>query len=172
MRILTIYSIFFVISTILFSILFYYFTIKVDINKIKNNPIYFNSNNSSRDYTIIHYLMFCNAIHDGVVIREGILQPNIAISVYRPTVGECNDHPDLTAFGYKIDLTDPYKHRYCAVSRDLRHLKGKTIYIGGCDYLSGFYIVADLMNKRWINAVDILIDTNMQIGKWNGEIYY
>jgi len=66
-----------------------------------------------------------------------------------------------------LDLSNPYKHRIIAVSRDLlrKFPMGTRVRIEGTSY-DGIYIVEDKMNKRYTKRIDILINIEMKIGKW------
>ena len=44
----------------------------------------------------------------------------------------------------------------CAVSRDLKHLMGKTIYVQGV----GLRYVNDTMHARWRRAIDVCVPTS------------
>ena len=94
-------------------------------------------------------------------------------TVYNAVPAQTNDDPSHTAFMYKLDLDNPYKHRIIAVSRDLLPMfpNGTKVYVSGTSY-DGIYTVRDKMG-RWskyrgkiTNSIDILINTDMKIGKW------
>lgn len=73
----------------------------------------------------------------------------VDISAYTPRAKECDSTPDVTAImkksrpGYTI-----------AVSHDLKWMLGHRVYIYGY----GVYVVEDLMNERYTNRVDIMMD--------------
>ena len=46
---------------------------------------------------------------------------------------------------------------------------GTRVSIKGTSY-DGIYVVEDKMNKRYENRIDILINQDMQIGKWKNVI--
>jgi 3D (Asp-Asp-Asp) domain-containing protein len=71
-------------------------------------------------------------------------------SAYTPTKEECDDTPHETAI-----LKKSVPGRTIAVSRDLSHLLGKTVYVENL----GIRVVEDLMNSRHKNSVDILVST-------------
>ena len=93
----------------------------------------------------------------------------VSASVYHACPKQTNSEPYITAFGYRIDKQSQYKHRYVAVSRDLLDIfsKGDSVYISDCGIYSGLYVIADKMNKRWQNKIDILIDKDMPQGLWH-----
>ena len=92
----------------------------------------------------------------------------VVCTVYNAVPEQTNSDPEHTAFMFKLDLKNPYKHRIIAVSRDLleKYPKGTKVYIEGTSY-DGFYTVMDKMNKRYTNRIDILINEDMPIGKWD-----
>ena len=92
----------------------------------------------------------------------------VVCTVYNAVPEQTNSDPEHTAFMFKLDLNNPYKHRIIAVSRDLlkKYPKGTKVYIDGTRY-DGIYTVMDKMNKRYTNRIDILINEDMPIGKWN-----
>ncbi len=101
-------------------------------------------------------------------------QPNyveVHATVYHAVPEQTNEDPEHTAFMFHLDLSDPYKHRIVAVSRDLLILfpNGTKIEIT-CDTIptdyDGIYTVRDKMNKRYTSRIDILINEGMQIGSW------
>jgi 3D (Asp-Asp-Asp) domain-containing protein len=69
---------------------------------------------------------------------------------------------------FKLDLKNPYKHKIIAVSRDLliKFPMHSKVLITGTSY-DGVYTVEDKMNKRYSKCIDILINIDMKIGKWN-----
>ena len=86
----------------------------------------------------------------------------VTVTVYQPTVFQCDSDPDVLADGTKIDVYQAGEYRYCALSRDL--LKrwggniayGDTLLIEGVGHFSGKWVVKDTMNSRWTNRVDLL----------------
>lgn len=92
----------------------------------------------------------------------------VTVTVYNAVPEQCNEDPGHTASMFKLDLDNPYKHRIIAVSRDLlvKYPFGTLIQIEGTEY-AGIYQVQDLMNKRYTNRIDILINKDMPIGKWH-----
>ena len=89
-------------------------------------------------------------------------------TVYHAVPEQTNEDPQHTAFMFKLDLDNPYKHRIIAVSRDLleEFPGGTKVRIEGTKY-DGIFIVNDKMNKRWTKRIDILINEDMQIGSWS-----
>ena len=81
----------------------------------------------------------------------------VTLTTYKAVVGETDDTPNITASGFKI--TNPKKHRIIAVSKDLKRKWGwgTKVRVVGAGKLSGTYYVRDLMNKRYLKRIDILI---------------
>lgn len=105
-----------------------------------------------------------------IALNENTKPPTgdlVTATVYNAVEGQCNEDPGHTAFMFKLDLKNPYKHRIIAVSRDLldKYPAGTKVKIEGTSY-DGIFTVMDKMNKRWTNRIDILINADMPIGKW------
>ena len=68
-----------------------------------------------------------------------------------------------------VDLGNPLKHRWIAVSRDLEQ-KGLTfgvkVCVTGAGNLDGVWTVQDRMNRRWSHRIDFLVNKEMKGGKW------
>lgn len=92
----------------------------------------------------------------------------VTATVYHAVPEQTNSDPFHTAFMFKLDSVNQYKHRIIAVSRDLldKYPNGTKVRLKGTIY-DGIYTVRDKMNKRYKNRIDILINKNMKIGKWN-----
>ena len=71
-------------------------------------------------------------------------------TAYTARVEECDPTPEVTAI-----MEPPVPGWTVAVSHDLKHWLGKTVYIYGL----GVRRVNDLMNVRYENAIDILVGT-------------
>ena len=95
-------------------------------------------------------------------------QTKVVATVYNAVPAQTNSDPGHTASMFELDLSNPYKHKIIAVSRDLlkQYPMHTKVLIKGTNY-DGIYIVEDKMNKRYENRIDILINQDMQIGKWN-----
>ena len=83
----------------------------------------------------------------------------VTATTYNPTIHQCDSSPDRTACNNKIDLKNPYKHRYIGLSRDLaaEFYCGEKVQLINCGKFSGYYTIADLGNKRLVRTIDILI---------------
>lgn len=85
----------------------------------------------------------------------------VTLTIYSPSPSQTDSTPNLTASGFKIDTTNPSKHRIIAVSRDLKKKGwnfGKKVRIKKAGKFNGVYTIRDLMNKRHKNRIDILVD--------------
>lgn len=105
-------------------------------------------------------------------VYKDVIKTNIVhVTVYNALKSQCNEDVIHTAFMFKLDLKNPYKHKIVAVSRDLLkdYPNGTKIKISGTDY-DGIYTVRDKMNKRFKKRIDILINKDMKIGCWENIV--
>jgi len=109
-------------------------------------------------------------------LTEPIKLPTLTVSasVYHPEPHQTDSTPFITADGSRINKSNPGKHRWLAVSRDL-HARwggdinfGDSLWVSGIsDELDGLYIVKDVMNRRFRNQVDILVGRKDRVmGYW------
>jgi 3D (Asp-Asp-Asp) domain-containing protein len=101
---------------------------------------------------------------------ETITPEIVTLTTYKANVGETDSTPLITASGFKINESNPRKHRIIAVSRDLKrkYKFGTKLRIKGAGKYDGTYTVRDVMNKRHRNRIDILVgkkDTQTKIKK-------
>ena len=84
----------------------------------------------------------------------------VTVTMYQPETRQTDSSPYVTASGFKLDKKNPKKDRIIAVSRDLLDkLKfGDKVILEGIGDWSGEYVVHDVMNKRFRNRIDILIN--------------
>ena len=84
----------------------------------------------------------------------------VTVTMYQPETRQTDSSPYVTASGFKLDKKNPKKDRIIAVSRDLLDkLKfGDKVILEGIGEWSGEYVVHDVMNKRFRNRIDILIN--------------
>ena len=84
----------------------------------------------------------------------------VTVTMYSPSVEECDSTPLITASGYKINPINPRKQRIIAISWDLKkkYKFGKKVKVLGIGKYSGTYTVRDLMNKRHKKRIDILVN--------------
>jgi len=96
----------------------------------------------------------------------------VSISHYYPDVKQCWGDPTITSDGSKIDTVALRNGqlKWCALSRDMiwceyrqtltkdttvwrgKYRFGDSIYVSGL----GWYVVKDVLNKRYKNAIDVL----------------
>jgi 3D (Asp-Asp-Asp) domain-containing protein len=83
----------------------------------------------------------------------------VTLTTYTPTAEECDSTPLITASGFKINESNPKRHRIIAVSRDLKrkYKFGTKLRIKGAGKYDGTYTVRDVMNKRYTKRIDILV---------------
>ena len=95
----------------------------------------------------------------------------VTATVYNAVPAQTNSDPGHTASMFKLDLSNPYKHRIIAVSRDLliKFPMGTKVRVSGTKY-DGVYVIEDKMNKRYKKRIDILINVDMKIGKWDNVV--
>lgn len=95
----------------------------------------------------------------------------VTATVYHAVEEQCDEDCLVTASGVAISSAESaYDHRYIAVSRDLLDVfpYGTKVEVSGCGELDGIYWVEDTMNRRYKGYIDILINPDMQGGKWEG----
>ena len=97
----------------------------------------------------------------------------VVATMYNAVEGQCDADPFVTSCMYKIDPQKASEHKWIAVSRDLLKINGgKLVYgqkvrIVGAGKKSGIYTIADTMNKRFKNKIDILETQGTPIYKYN-----
>ena len=96
----------------------------------------------------------------------------VTLTTYSVTEGETDSTPTITASGFEIDEDNPKKHRIIAVSRDLkRKLRfGEKVILSNAGRFNGVWYVRDLMNSRFRNKIDVLIDEDDKQTKMYGVI--
>ena len=95
----------------------------------------------------------------------------INMSVYNPTVEQCDNNPYITAYGDTINPNEP--QRWVASSRDLGLKHNDTIVITSkvCPYLNGEWIVKD--RSGGTRYIDILISNPNKViinGSWKAYL--
>lgn len=98
----------------------------------------------------------------------------VKATMYTVSESQTDDTPLITASGYKLHPSNPKKHRIIAVSRDLkRKFKfGEKVRVEGVGKHSGIYYVQDVMNSRWTNKIDILINPEDKAISYNKARLY
>ena len=96
----------------------------------------------------------------------------VTLTTYSVTEEETDSTPTITASGFEIDENNPNKHRIIAVSRDLkRRLRfGEKVVLSNAGRFNGVWYVRDLMNSRFRNKIDVLIDEDDKQTKMFGVI--
>ena len=85
----------------------------------------------------------------------------VTVTMYHPVSGQTDDTPNITADGSVIRINNASEYRYVAVARNMLIRNGGFLNFGDYIWLdagkkSGVYQVRDVMNKRFVNRVDIL----------------
>ena len=106
----------------------------------------------------------------------GVLEFDVTVTMYNPSVGQTDSTPNETADGTIINPKKASEYRYVALSRDLISRwggpfeYGDYVVIKGTGSWDGIYQVRDTMNPKWVNRVDILT-TNSRF-KYNNITLY
>ena len=84
----------------------------------------------------------------------------VSLSTYKADTTETDSTPLVTASGFKLDSLNPKKHRVIAISRDLKELFafGDQVKLTNAGKFNGIWFIHDVMNKRYKNKIDILIN--------------
>lgn len=84
----------------------------------------------------------------------------VTATTYTTDPRQTDSSPYVTASGFRLDKRNPRKHRVIAISRDLksRFRFGDKVRVIGAGEHSGIYVVEDVMNKRFRNRIDILLN--------------
>ncbi len=99
----------------------------------------------------------------GVVSKYDLeLKPlsKVSLTTYKAAIAETDSTPFETATGFKLDSVNPMKHRVIAISRDLKELfsLGDKVKLSNAGKFNGIWFIRDLMNKKYKNKIDILIN--------------
>jgi len=96
----------------------------------------------------------------------------VTLTTYSVTEEETDSTPNITASGFEIDEDNPKKHRIIAVSRDLkRKLRfGEKVVLSNAGRFNGVWYVRDLMNSRFRNKIDVLINEDDKQTKMFGVV--
>ena len=86
----------------------------------------------------------------------------VSLSTYKADTSETDSSPLITASGFKLDSANPKKHRVIAISRDLKELFafGDKVKLTNAGKFNGIWYIHDLMNKKYKNKIDILINSS------------
>ena len=85
----------------------------------------------------------------------------VTVTMYHPVSRQTDDTPNITADGSVIRINNASEYRYVAVARNMLIRNKGFLNFGDYIWLdagkkSGVYQVRDVMNKRFLNRVDIL----------------
>ena len=96
----------------------------------------------------------------------------VSLSTYKADTTETDSTPLVTASGFKLDSLNPKKHRVIAISRDLKELFsfGDKVILTNAGKFNGIWFIHDVMNKRYKNKIDILINPNDRQLSLNGVV--
>ena len=102
---------------------------------------------------------------------------HVTVTMYQPVRYQTDSTPNILADGTRIKTDKASNYKFIAVSRNLLKRWGGWLDFGdfvllkGTDYKDGVYQVRDVMNKRFVNRIDILESVNVKPYKFdNGEI--
>jgi len=94
----------------------------------------------------------------------------VTATVYNAVPEQTDSTPFITASGARIDKNHPELHRWVAVSQDMlkRGYKfGMRIEVSGAGDLDGIWEIQDVMNVRYTNCIDFLVENTRKLGKWD-----
>tara|TARA_Y100000310_G_scaffold333714_1_gene411819 strand:+ start:490 stop:993 length:504 start_codon:yes stop_codon:yes gene_type:complete len=96
-------------------------------------------------------------------------------TMYSPTFAQCDNTPNITADGTKINPKHASNYRYVALSRDLLERWGGPFQYG--EYIAvegtksgkydGIWQVRDTMNPKWLKRVDFLVTIGTKPFRYN-----
>ena len=100
---------------------------------------------------------------------KSILITIVVATLYNALPGQTDSTPLVTASGALINELCPESHRWVAVSPDL--LKkgwgfGECIQVEGAGDMDGIWQIQDVMNPRYRNYIDFLVENERKLGKW------
>lgn len=87
---------------------------------------------------------------------------DVTVTMYHPTRNQTDSTPNILADGTRIKVGQASNYKFIAVSRNLLKRSGGFLSFGdwvllrGTDHKDGVYQVRDVMNKRFVNRIDIL----------------
>ena len=86
----------------------------------------------------------------------------VIVTMYQPVRRQTDSTPNILADGTRIKIGQASNYKFIAVSRNLLKRSGGFLSFGdwillrGTDHKDGVYQVRDVMNKRFVNRIDIL----------------
>jgi len=102
---------------------------------------------------------------------KSLLITIVVATLYNALPEQTDDSPLVTASGAIINGLCPESHKWVAVSPDL--LKkgwgfGECIRVEGAGEMDGIWEIQDVMNPRYKNYIDFLVENDRKLGKWYG----
>ena len=96
----------------------------------------------------------------------------VTLTTYTIDPTQTDSTPLVTASGFKLDSINPSRHRVIAVSRDLKHKFkfGSKVKLQNAGKYNGVWYVRDIMNKRFTNKIDILVNPDSKHTKLNNVL--
>jgi 3D (Asp-Asp-Asp) domain-containing protein len=112
---------------------------------------------------ICGFLILLPREKNGVVLKYALdLKPlnKVSLTTYTTDISETDSFPLITASGMHLDSANPKKSRIIAISRDLQKLFsfGDKVKLSNAGKFNGIWLIHDLMNKKYKNKIDILIN--------------
>lgn len=99
-------------------------------------------------------------------------------TVYNAVPEQCNNDVRHTASMFRLNLNNPESHKIIAMERSMMKEYGLNygdlVKVEGTGKRDGVYQIQDTMNKRFKgqHKIDILINNDSPIGKWNNVKVY
>lgn len=112
-------------------------------------------------------------IENPLWVKPGIIEHSVTVTIYHAVEGQTDSTPNILADGTVIDPAKAGSYRFCALSRNLLerwdgpYAYGDTIYLENAGKFSGPWIVRDTMNKRFTNRMDLLVDLDTRLYKFD-----
>ena len=98
----------------------------------------------------------------------------VTVTMYNAVASQCDSDPLVTAGMFKINPEKASAQKFVALSRNLLARwggvfeYGQKILIEGTNGQDGVYTIADAMNKRYVDRVDILETKGTKFYKYEG----
>jgi len=114
-------------------------------------------------FIIVGSFYFLRPGHKAIVLQYPFVLKSmkvVSLSTYKADTTETDSTPLVTASGFKLDSLNPKKHRVIAISRDLKELFafGDKVKLTNAGKFNGIWFIHDVMNKRYKNKIDVLIN--------------